>query len=271
MELNQIYCMDAKDGLKLLPDNYIDLTVTSPPYDDLRTYKGYSFDFKPIAKELYRVTKPGGVVVWVVADATINGSETGTSFKQALYFKDECGFNLYDTMIYAKVNYVPLTHNRYEQAFEYMFVFSKGKPNTFNPITIPCENSGKLEKYGLDRRQNYGKKHAMRLYNETTFIPTKDRKIAPNIFYYTLGREKTGHPAPFPEKLAEDHILSWSNPGDIILDPFIGSGTTGKMAAKHNRYYIGFDISEEYCELARKRIADFTAQQTIFSIGGIMQ
>ena len=244
--------------MKKIPDSSIDLTVTSPPYDNLRTYNGNNAlwgepVWKSVIEELYTVTKPGGVVVWVVGDATIKGSETGTSFKQALWAK-ECGFNLHDTMIYQKVNYVPLTHNRYEQSFEYVFIWSKGRPNTFNPIQIPCKNAGKVEKYGLERRQNHGAKHAMRLYKDTEYIATKDTKIASNIFAYTLGKEKTGHPAPFPEKLAHDHIISWSNEGDTVLDPFMGSGTTGKMAKQLGRNFIGIELDKEYFEIATKRI-----------------
>ena len=253
--MNKVIQGDCLEVMKTLEDNSIDLTVTSPPYDNLRTYNGYTFDFEKIAKELFRVTKQGGVVVWVVGDATIKGSETGTSFKQALYFK-EIGFNLHDTMIYQKINYVPLTHNRYEQSFEYIFILSKGKPKTFNPLMIPTKNRGKVEKYGLERRQNHGAKHAMRLYAETTFKETKETKIASNIFSYTLGREKTGHPAPFPEKLAEDHILSWSNEGDTVLDSMAGSGTTLKMAKKNGRNYIGIEISEEYVDIINKRLAE---------------
>lgn len=245
-----------------MPDNFIDLTVTSPPYDNLREYKGYSFPFEEIANELYRVTKKGGVVVWVVGDATMNGSESGTSFKQALYFMS-IGFNLHDTMIYQKVNYVPLTHNRYEQSFEFMFIFSKGRPNTFNPIKIPCKQAGKIEKYGLERRQNHGSKHAMRLYAETEFKATNYTKIAPNIFAYTLGREKTGHPAPFPEDLANDQINTWSNEGDLIYDPFMGSGTTAKMAIVNKRNWIGSEISEEYCSIIEQRVR--TAEPLLFS------
>jgi len=183
----------------------------------------------------------------------MNGSESGTSFKQALYFK-EIGFNLHDTMIYQKVNYVPLTHNRYEQSFEFMFILSKGKPKTFNPIMIPCKQAGKVEKYGLERRQNHGSKHAMRLYDETEFKAIKENKIAPNIFAYTLGREKTGHPAPFTEALANDHVTTWSNENDLVYDPFMGSGTTAKMAILNKRKYIGSEISKEYCDIAEKRI-----------------
>jgi len=140
MEINKIYNEDCLDTMKHMPDNFIDLVVTSPPYDKLRDYKGFTFDFENIAKELYRVTKQGGVVVWVVADATVNGSETGTSFKQALYFK-EIGFNLHDTMIYYRWS-GPLTHRRYEQEFEYMFILVKGKLETFNPIMIDCKYYG---------------------------------------------------------------------------------------------------------------------------------
>ena len=145
MEINKIYCADNVIFMKEnIPSNFIDLTVTSPPYDNLRAYNGYSWDFESVAQELYRITKDGGVVVWVVGDATIKGSETGTSFKQALYFK-EIGFKLHDTMIYQS-DKPPLTHNRYEQKFEYMFVFSKGRPKTFNPIMEKCKCVGKMVK-----------------------------------------------------------------------------------------------------------------------------
>ncbi len=242
-------------------DDSIDLTVTSPPYDNLRTYGGDEFEFEPIAKELHRVTKSGGVVVWVVADATIKGNETGTSFKQALFFK-QIGFNLHDTMIYEKINYTPLTHNRYEQTFEYMFVFSKGRPKVFNPRRLPCKNVGKVEKYGMQRRKNYGKEYAMRLYNETTYIKTGETKIHPNIFPYALGRQATGHPAPFPDKLTIDHILSWSNENDIVLDPMAGSGTTLAMAKKLGRQFIGYEIAKKYIPLIRKRLA---GEETMFN------
>ena len=251
--INKVHNENCLDTMAKMPDNFIDLTVTSPPYDGLRTYNGYSFDFEGIAKELFRVTKKGGVVVWVVGDSTIKGSESGTSFKQTLFFK-EIGFNLHDTMIYQKVNYVPLTHDRYEQSFEYMFILAKGKPKTFNPIRIPCKHAGKLEKYGLERRQNHGANHSMRLYGETEFKATKADKIAPNIFSYSVGKEKTGHPAPFPEKLAEDHILTWSEENEVVYDCFGGSGTTPKIAIINNRKWIASEISKEYCEIIKDRI-----------------
>jgi site-specific DNA-methyltransferase (adenine-specific) len=242
LKLNQIHVMDCLSGLKSIEDKSVDLTVTSPPYDNLREYNGYSFDFENIAKELYRVTKDGGVVVWVVGDATLKGSETGTSFRQALYFK-EIGFNIHDTMIYEK-NSSTYPANaksvRYSQIFEYMFVFSKGKPKTINLI------SDKPNKWAGH------KDFSGKLKN-----PVPDFSPRNNIWRYTTSfNDKTKHPAVFPEQLANDHILSWSNEGDVVLDPFMGSGTTAKMAILNNRSYIGFEISSEYCDMANKRIEE---------------
>ena len=251
MELNKIYNMDCVYGMKMLPDNYVDLTVTSPPYDNLRTYNGFIWDFESTAKELYRVTKQGGVVVWIVNDATIKGSETGTSFKQALFFK-ECGFNLHDTMIWHKIS--PFTHkNRYIASFEYMFVFSKGKLKTANIICDKKNKWGGVAVHGTQRlksdgvlRQNNGVKAGRKV---------KEFGARYNVWEMPGDKNnKTGHPAVFPEQLAKDHILSWSNKGDIVLDPFMGSGTTAKMAILTNRNFIGFEISKEYCEIANKRI-----------------
>ena len=244
--------MDCLEGLKQLDDESIALTVTSPPYDDLRKYNN-NFDFENIAKELYRVTKDGGVVVWVVADKTKNGSETGTSFKQALFFKD-IGFNLHDTMIYMS-DKPPLTHNRYEQKFEYMFVFSKGKPKTFNPIMEECKYAGSDKKARTFR-------HTGDELQETHIKNKVNKeKIKGNVWYFSTGYNKSTkdiiafkHPAIFPEQLANDHIISWSNEGDTVLDIFSGSGTTAKMAKLNNRNYIGFEISKEYCDIAEERL-----------------
>ena len=235
----------------------VDLTVTSPPYDNLRSYEdeiAWNFDkFKEVANLLYDITANGGVVVWVVSDQVKNGSETGSSFKQALYFK-EIGFNLHDTMIFQKANYIPLTHNRYEQSFEYMFCFTKGRPKTFNPIRIPCKNAGKIETYGNERRSVLDKKQAMRSPEGKCLMTTKDTKYHSNIFTYTLGGQRTGHPATFPDKLAEDQIISWSNEGDLVFDPFMGSGTTGKMAVLNKRNFIGVELVAKYYDIALNRI-----------------
>ena len=248
------------DTMKRMPDNFIDLTVTSPPYDGLRTYNGYSFPFENIAKELYRITKDGGVVVWVVGDATVKGSESGTSFRQALYFK-EIGFNLHDTMMYRKINYIPLTHNRYEQEFEYMFIFSKGKPKTFNPIMVECKTKG-------------SKTNGRTFYQTNSQnIPTeghkndavKEYKQRGNVWEVPTNAGAKGHPAQFPEQLANDHIISWSNEGDIIYDPFAGSGTTGKMAILNKRKCIMSEISSEYCDIIKKRLEQIINERTLFS------
>ena len=245
LEINTTHNIDCVEGMKKLDTNSIDLVLTSPPYDNLRTYNGYSFDFEPIAKELYRITKQGGVVVWVVCDQTIKGSETGTSFRQALYFK-EIGFNLHDTMIWYKPNAMPqIDKSRFTQSFEYMFIFSKGKPKTSKPLEIPTKNAGKVIKRTSKNSQNINK--IIRINK------TKSTKVANNVWELFVGTKSYGHPAIFPEELAQDHILSWSNKDDIVLDPFMGSGTTGKMAIVNGRNFIGFEISKEYCDVANLR------------------
>lgn len=268
MKINKIYNEDCRKIMKRMPDNFIDLTVTSPPYDNLRTYND-NIDktwndaiWKPVIKELFRVTKIGGVVVWIVGDATINGSETGTSFRQALYFM-KCGFNLHDTMIYAKKNLIPLTHNRYEQQFEFMFVFAKGKLKTFNPIYEKTKHTNKI--YNLRSIPNIqDNKGAMRRRNEQIKVFSKKQKN--NIWFYATGNNPDGHihEAPFPEQLVSDHIYSWSNEGDLIYDPFMGSGTTAKMAHLQKRNWIGSEISKEYVDLAYKRIEPYLMQKRLF-------
>jgi site-specific DNA-methyltransferase (adenine-specific) len=246
--LNEIICGDSLKVMRGFESDSVDLTVTSPPYDNLRDYKGYTFDFEGIARELYRVTKDGGVVVWVVGDQTTNGSESGTSFKQALYFK-EIGFNLHDTMIYYKGKCIFPDENRYYASFEYMFIFSKGIPKTFNPINDRINKSFGRKITGTDRRRDGSTKRKSCFGN---LIDEKGRRF--NVWEITDGVRQSAHPAVFPEALARDHILSWSNEGDLVLDPFLGSGTTAKMAHNLKRNYIGIDISEEYCEIARARL-----------------
>ena len=234
-----------------MEDGFIDLTVTSPPYDNLRTYNGYSFDFEKVARELYRVTKVGGVVVWVVGDATIDGSETGTSFRQALFFM-ECGFNLHDTMIYLKPNFsaVGALQTRYAPVFEYMFVLSKNRIKTFNPIKDrKCKTAGSKKSGTIRQKDGTTKKKS----NIGTI--QKDFGQRYNVWEINPETSLYNHPAPFPEQLAKDHIISWSNEHDLVYDPFMGSGTTGKCAKDLVRHYIGSEISEEYTAIANKRIA----------------
>ncbi|WP_144625132.1 DNA-methyltransferase [Bacillus altitudinis] len=257
LELNRIYQFDCVEGMKLIPENSIDLTVTSPPYDQLRDYKGYSFNFEEVAQELYRITSIGGVLVWVVGDSVKNGSETLTSFKHALYFK-EIGFNAHDTMIFEKSTSPFPERNRYNQKFEYMFIFSKGKPKVANLLKeIARSNLKRLGKQDGSYRKQNGE-----IY-EGKYESRKKEKTKGNIWYYAVGMNCTTkdkfafeHPAMFPEKLAEDHILSWSNEHDIVFDPFIGSGTTAKMAQINNRKWLGFEVSPEYIEIANKRLDD---------------
>ena len=244
---------DCIEEMEKMGENSFDLTVTSPPYDNLRTYEGtiqWNEDiWKQVLEGLYRVTKQGGVVVWVVGDATIKGSETGTSFKQALYAM-ECGFRLHDTMTYQKHNFSNPSSNRYHQISEYMFVFSKGKPTTFNPIKDrPNVCAGQVGSWGRNTtRQADG-----------SFTENTRKKVNTEFgMRYNIWRMKTEmkplHPAAFPEQLAHDHILSWSNGGDTVFDPFLGSGTTGKIATQLNRNFIGIEKVEEYYKIATARI-----------------
>jgi len=280
MDINKIYCESNLETMKRMGDNFIDLTVTSPPYDGLRDYNGYSFPFEEIAKELYRITKEGGVVVWVVGDATIKGSETGTSFKQALFFK-ECGFNLHDTMIYQRTSPFP-SNIRYNQSFEYMFVFSKGKPKTFNPVikqrkTDESIKRAKTKTYSSNTYRdkegnlNTPNKQALKRLNDAR---NNNYILADNIWYIPAGyglsttdKEAFKHPAIFPEDLVSKHIISWSNEGDLIYDCFMGSGTTAKMAHIHKRNWIGSEMSKEYVEIANNRLKPYLTQLDIFDAG----
>lgn len=255
----QLFNGDCLDVMPTLHAASVDLTVTSPPYDNLRTYNDSLNDWtdvkwKAIIAELYRVTKPGGVVVWVVGDATVNGSETGVSFKQALHAM-ECGFRLHDTMIYEKKNPTPYHHNRYNPSFEFMFVWSKGKPRTFNALREPSKNAGvpsRLNQRGVSGAVTDGNGKGR---------PVSAEKLRNNVWRYGVGfgvstrdKEAFEHPAIFPEALALDHILSWSKPGDVVFDPFSGSGTTGKMAVQNGRRFIGIERDEKYFAICQERI-----------------
>jgi site-specific DNA-methyltransferase (adenine-specific) len=253
-----LYQGDCLEVMRKIPHNSVDLTVTSPPYDNLRTYNGNNVlwnenVWKGVLEGLYAKTKLGGVVVWIVGDATVKGSETGVSFKQALYAK-EVGFNLHDTMIYQKTNFSNPSSTRYHQVFEYMFVLSKGNPNTFNGIK--------------DRKNIYG---GVTTYGKNTVTQADGSKLeVPKKVYSEYGMrhncwltsttgqtgesKKYSHPAMFPLQLAKDHILSWSNEGDVVLDPFMGSGTTGVACKNLNRNFIGIELDPEYFRIAKERI-----------------
>lgn len=244
---------DCLNYLKSLPDNSIKFTLTSPPYDDIRDYNGYSFPFEDIAKELWRTTRVGGVIAWNVADATVKGSETGTSMRQALYFMS-LGFRLHDTMIYAKKNPMPagVSSKRYHQAWEYIFILSKDTPETFNPIMVKAKFGhlgANMKHRGKDGELNYKKTKR----NEFTKVR--------NILEYSIGgghstKDKVafGHPALMPEQLAHDMIVTWTNEEDEVFDPFTGAGTTAKMCLLTNRKFHGTELSLEYCDIIKQRL-----------------
>ena len=257
MEFDCIKQGDCLELMKKIPDSCIDLIVTSPPYDDLRTYNGnvdqWCFEkFQRIAEELYRITKEGGTMVWIVADSVRDGDESGVSFRQALMFK-KIGFKLKDTMIYIKnggINAGAL--NAYQQKFEYMFVLTKGKQKTCNLLR------DRPNKYVENRVKR--KKQKDGTYKEQHFRASK-YGVRYNYWIYDTGAGKSTtdefafeHPAIFPEKLAEDHILSWSNEGDVIFDPFLGSGTTAKMAVLNKRHYVGCELDSNYFRIACQRL-----------------
>lgn len=265
IEINRIYAENCLDTMARMPDGFVDLTVTSPPYESLRDYNGYTFDFASTAKLLFRVIKQGGVLVWIVGDQTQNGSESGESFRQALAFK-EIGFNLHDTMIYHKNALTFPETTRYYPSFEYMFVLSKGRPNAINLIADKVnihadkiQTGGQREVDGtLKRRHGHG-------------TPIKQKSIRQNVWTYSTGwmvtspdAETFEHGAAFPEKLAKDHILSWSNENDLVYDPFMGSGTTAKAAHQLKRRWIGSEISSEYVEFANKRLEPYLMQEQLF-------
>lgn len=268
-----LYNEDNLKVLKEMAENNVDCIITSPPYDDIRNYENtlnWNYEiFQKLAKQLYKVLKPGGVCVWIVADSTINGSETGNSFRQALYFK-EIGFNLHDTMIYAKHNPTPNTGGgtRYQQSFEYMFVFSKGKPKTVNLLLEPRRNecndkrTFRIRKFNRNKQGEFAQQEHLHEIKEN--VPRS------NIWTYKVGLYNTTsdkiafeHPAIFPEQLAKDHILTWTNENDIVLDPFMGSGTVGKICKELNRTFIGIEIVEKYYNIAGERIRGYKIQEEL--------
>ena len=264
IDVDRIICGDNVEVMRTFPDACIDLVVTSPPYDNLRTYGGHTWDFEGVAAQLVRVIKPGGVIVWVVADATIDGSETGESFRQALHFMAS-GVNLHDTMIYKKAGGSPnIHHPRYVHCWEFMFVFSKGTPKTFRGTRMKKNTTVGTVRAPATKTQKNGK---LCRFNVETKI-TSAESLDVNVWEYLVGNASGdvgvgNHPAYFPEALACDHIKSWSNEGDLVLDPFAGSGTTCKAAKILQRRYIGIEINPDYVEICHKRLA-----QGVLAFGG---
>lgn len=248
---NSVVVADSAEYMQnVMPADCIDLTVTSPPYDDLRNYNGYKFDARSMIEGLYRVTKEGGVVVWVVGER-IRGGRSLTSLDCA-YIARDIGFVIHDMMIYQKKNTPFMRSNAYTPCYELMWVFSKGKPKTFNPLKVPTKRNGKV--------MGIANKTPDATYNKVP-VEMKKMKTKTNIWEYAVGLGGTTndkiafrHPAVFPEKLAADHIFSWSNKGDLVFDPMCGSGTTCKMAHLSGRLWFGIDISPEYINIATQRM-----------------
>ncbi len=260
LEINRFYTGNNCDIIKEIDSNSTDLILESPPYDSARTYKGYTFDYKTLGKESYRILKDGGVMVWVVDNMVIKGSESLSAFKQAIYFVEECGFNLHDSMIYEKTGTPYPSTNRYYQNYEYMFILSKGKPKTVNLIKDkPNSNAGKPAHWGkMTYRQKDG---TLKEMGENYITP--EFGVRTNIWRYKTGGHNVTtdkiayqHPAIFPEQLAHDHIISWTNPGELVIDCFSGSGTVAKMAKLSGRNFIGIDISQEYNDIAMERLSN---------------
>lgn len=250
METNKIYYENCLRTMQRMNPRSVQLVVTSPPYDNLRTYNGFDFDFERIAFGLTAVLNPGGVIVWIVGDSTENGSETLTSCKQKFFFVEQCGLQVHDTMIYQKRNFSHPEKNRYHNVFEYMFVFSKGKPKTFNPIMDRRNlTAGTIGNLGVN---TFTERDGSKSVREKKL--TKEFGKRHNVWLgNTRGQEEMcvqlDHPAMMPKWLARDHILSWTNEGDLVYDPMAGSGTVCQEAAKLNRNWIGSEIGKDYAKL----------------------
>jgi site-specific DNA-methyltransferase (adenine-specific) len=248
--LNKVLCGDSAKVLSQLPDSCISLTLTSPPYDSLRTYQGFTFDFPTIAQELTRVTCPGGVIVWIVQDGTVNGSKTLTSFRQGLYFTEQCGLRMHDVMIRQKAGCNFPSKVRYWANWDFMFVLSKGKPRVVNLLADRPNKYAGQRTHGSDRLP------------DGSFKRKAQGKVTPAYGFrfnvWPVPHNKPGrfsHPASFSVDLAKDHIRSWSRGGDLVCDPFLGSGTAALAARQLNRNFTGIEISPTYCELAKSRLA----------------
>lgn len=268
MKLEEIYQENCIETLARMANDFLDMTITSPPYDDLRDYNGYHFPVEEISKLLYAKTKPGGVVIWVVGDRTVRGSESLTSFEHAFAFRD-AGFRVHDTMLYVKNNPIPSDcGRRYRQAFEYMFCFSKGQPKTFNPITEPTRSAG--QKITAFRITTVGRGNVP---DEDIGREIKSERKVCNIFAYNVGTSSSKdkiafeHPAIFPEKLVEDQIATWTNVGDLVYDCFMGSGTTAKVAHQMNRRWLGSEISGEYVNIATERLRPYLNRSDFAAAG----
>lgn len=266
----EIFNADCVSHMQSMQENSIDLVVTSP-YDNLMDYNNsssWNFEvFKSVADQLYRIVRPCGVVVWIVNDASINNSETYTSFRQVLFFR-EIGFNLNDTMIWNKQSTSFPDSNRYLQSFEYMFVLSKSSNHTdfkmtCNLIRDRRNMSSGSSVHGTGRQRNASFKVCDGYEKGKSLSEFGIRFNVWNI-HCAKGTELTGHPAQMPIQIAEDHIRTWSNPGDLVFDPFLGSGTTACACLNRGRRFIGCEIDPDYFAIAQKRISEHFVTKRLF-------
>jgi site-specific DNA-methyltransferase (adenine-specific) len=262
LSLNRIYCTDCVEGMKQIPGSSIDLVVTSPPYDSIRNYNGFTFDLHATGQGIHRVLRDGGIAAMVLQDQTSNFGKSLTSFRTVLDWCDNIGFKLFECVIYRK--YGPegaWWRNRFRVDHEYMPIFLKGnRPNYFDkePLKIPSKHGGKVMTGSGSRRTDGKTNHAVtRMIN-----PTKCRGT---VWDYLMAGDKDPikrkHPAPFPDQIPKDFIGCFCPPGGIVLDPFMGCGSTAMAALALGRRFIGFEISPEYCSLAEERMKTFTSEK----------
>lgn len=264
-ELNEIYCIDCVEGMKKIPDNSVDIVVTSPPYDGIRDYNGFNFDLHETGRGLIRILKEGGIVAMVIQDQTKNFGKTLTSFKTIIDWCDNIGFKLFECVIYRKHGSEGAWWtNRFRVDHEYMPIFLKGeKPQYFNKenLKVPSIHGGKVMT-GSGSRRTDGKTNAR------VTRPINTMKCRGTIWNYLMAGDKDPikrqHPAPFPDQIPLDFIECFCPPGGVVLDPFMGSGSTAVAAKKLNRKYIGFDTSEEYIKIAHARLRNTETQLKVF-------
>ena len=251
----KLYQGDCLEVMKNIPKNSVDCIITSPPYDDLRDYNS-TINYETLIHLFYNALNNGGIVVWNVDDRISTGSKTLSSFKQALLFK-EIGFNVNDIIIWKKTNPIPqLKRSHYQHSYEFMFVFSKGFPKTFNPILVNCSCAGKQLSSGKVASKNKKRK--------SKSITVNEQKIASDIWEFPICHNDTNHPAVFPLELPLLHIKSWTNENDTVLDPFMGSGTTGIACKMLNRNFIGIELDENYFKTAKERIERYSVNKKLF-------
>ena len=255
---------DCLNIMKKIEENTFDLIVFSPPYDSLRKYNDYTFDLKKTGEQIFRVLKDGCLCAMVIQDQTKNFGKSLTSFRTAVDWVDRIGFKLFETVIYRKHGIEGAWWNkRFRVDHEYIHLFLKGeKPRYFNkdPLRIPSKHGGKTM-VGSGNRKTDG------TTTKTTTIHVNKMKCRGTVWDYLNAGDKNKlkqqHPAVFPDKIPYDIISCFSPVKGLVLDPFVGSGSTCVMAKKLDRFYTGIDISSKYIEIAKKRLKEVQMELNI--------